>query len=103
MTGEEGFRTRVICKSVVVLQWGKQRLLTKEAGTSAHIDAVKSGKLSRYGKDYDGFVELSTLFQEACPESYQSGPPSPQRSISNMFGFLTQSDSVGENNVARTH
>ena len=34
LTGDEGFRTRVLCKSVVHLIWGRQRLLTREAGTS---------------------------------------------------------------------
>lgn len=77
-TGNEGFRTRVISKGVVLLQWGQQRLLTKEAGTSIHIDAVKSGNFDRYRKDAEGHVELFKLFQERT----KSARSSPQRSPS---------------------
>ncbi|KAF7186014.1 hypothetical protein HII31_12643, partial [Pseudocercospora fuligena] len=59
-----GFRSRVICKSLVHLQWGKQRLLTREAGTSAHIDAVKSGNMKKYEDDSKNFVELYDLFEK---------------------------------------
>lgn len=66
LTGDEGFRTRVLCKSVVSLQWGKQRLLTKEAGTSRHIDAMK-GKgevgMEKYDEDYKGCLELWDIYQ----------------------------------------
>lgn len=64
LTGDEGFRTRVLCKSVVLLQWGQQRLLTKEAGTSRHIDAMRSGDGKKYEEDYQGFVELYDLYRE---------------------------------------
>ncbi len=67
LTGKEGFRTKTICKSIVHLQWGKQRLLTKEAGTSAHIDAMqgRNGKtMDRYTSDSKGYVELWDLYQE---------------------------------------
>ncbi|EME82946.1 uncharacterized protein MYCFIDRAFT_90185 [Pseudocercospora fijiensis CIRAD86] len=57
-----GFRSRVLCKSVVQLQWGQQRLLTREAGTSAHIDAVKAGNMRRYEDDSKAFRELHHLF-----------------------------------------
>jgi hypothetical protein len=62
LNGTEGFRTRVICKSVVHLQWGKQRLLTKEAGTSRHLDAMRDGKMAKYEDDRWGFVELFDHF-----------------------------------------
>ena len=63
LTGHEGFRTKVLCKAVVLLQWGRQRLLTKEAGTSAHLEAKKTGD-RKYDKDVEGFVELYDLFEE---------------------------------------
>ena len=68
LTGDEGFRTRTILKSVVLLQWGKQRLLTKEAGTSAHLDAMRSGNHAKYESDYEGFLELYDLFLAWNPE-----------------------------------
>lgn len=61
LTGNEGFRTRILCKSVVLLQWGTQRLLTKEAGTSRYIKAMKSQD-QRYENDTKGCVELYDLF-----------------------------------------
>jgi hypothetical protein len=64
LDGTEGFRTRVICKSVVHLQWGKQRLLTKEAGTSRHLDAMRDGGMAKYAEDRRGFVELFDYFLE---------------------------------------
>lgn len=69
LTGNEGFRTRVICKSVVHLVWGKQRLLTREAGTSAHIDAMRDGKEKKYEDDRKGFVELYDYFLEVNPHA----------------------------------
>ena len=91
-TGHEGFRTRVLCKSVVLLQWGEQRHLTKEAGTSAHINAMKSGG-KKYEKDFKGFVELYDLFLEetARMEStlHQDASTSPRQSwlpgVSRLF------------------
>ena len=76
LTGDEGFRTRVISKSVVLLQWGKQRLLTKEAGTSRHIDAMK-GKgagMKKYEDDYVGFKELYDLYEDAVQRETYRGP-----------------------------
>ena len=65
LTGEECFRTRVLCKSVVLLQWGQQRLLTKEAGTSVHIDAMKAKNgMEKYPKDDMGHLELWDMYQE---------------------------------------
>lgn len=64
---DSGFRTRMICKSVVYLQWSRQRLLTKEAGTSVHIDAMagRNGQtMDRYDKDNAKYVELWDLFQK---------------------------------------
>jgi len=61
LTGNEGFRTRILCKSVVLLQWGTQRLLTKEAGTSRYIKAMKSQD-KRYENDTKGCLELYDLF-----------------------------------------
>jgi hypothetical protein len=58
LTGHEGIRTKTICKSLVLLQWGKQRLLTKEAGTSAHIDAVRNGNTKKYDEDSAAMVDL---------------------------------------------
>ena len=66
LTGDEGFRTRIVGKSVVLLEWGKQRLLTKEAGTSVHIDAMnkQNGKsMDRY-HDHDDYAELWTVYQK---------------------------------------
>lgn len=74
LTGYEGFRTRVISKSVVLLQWGKQRLLTKEAGTSRHIDAMKgkAAGMKKYEDDYVGFKELYDLYEDAVQrETYR--------------------------------
>ncbi|KAK6439893.1 hypothetical protein LTR95_003891 [Oleoguttula sp. CCFEE 5521] len=65
LTGEEGFRTRLICKSAVQLQWGAQRLLTRQAGTSTHIDAMRKNDMSKYVNDRAGFVELFDEFLAA--------------------------------------
>jgi hypothetical protein len=73
LTGNEGFRTRVICKSVVNLKWGQQRLLTKEAGTSRHLDAMRDGGMAKYEDDRKGFVELSDYFLELYP-GFDRGP-----------------------------
>jgi hypothetical protein len=75
LTGDEGFRTRVISKSVVLLQWGKQRLLTKEAGTSRHIDAMKGKNdgMDKYKDDYSGFKELHQLYEEKIEKAGSSG------------------------------
>jgi hypothetical protein len=67
LIGDEGFRTRVICKSIVHLQWGRQRLLTKEAGTSRHLDAMRDGGMAKYEEDRRGFVELLDHFLEKHP------------------------------------
>ena len=67
LTGEEGFRTRTLCKSVVHLMWGQQRLLTKEAGTSIHLDAIRDGNQARYKNDRKGFVELYDVFLRRNP------------------------------------
>jgi hypothetical protein len=69
LTGDEGFRTRVLCKSVVHLVWGRQRLLTKEAGTSAHLDAMRDGKEQKYEDDREGFIELYDYFLENNPDA----------------------------------
>ncbi|KAK4542794.1 hypothetical protein LTR36_006170 [Oleoguttula mirabilis] len=61
ITEDSGFRTKVICKAVVHLQWGKQRLLTKEAGTSAHLDAVRDHS-NKYEEDRRGFKELFDIY-----------------------------------------
>lgn len=64
LTVTQGIRSRTIRKSLVLLQWGQQRLLTKEAGTSSHIDAVRDGKMSKYDDDYRGFVELYSFAEK---------------------------------------
>lgn len=90
-TGKEGFRTRVLCKSVVLLEWGKQRLLTREAGTSAHIAAVKSGKLDKYEEDSAGSVELWDLFKRDVLDVRRDQQPSPvQRKGSGLFESARQ-------------
>lgn len=63
-TAKKGFRSRLISKSVVYLVWGKQRLLTKEAGTSAHLEAMRDGKMAKYTKDSQEVVELYALWQK---------------------------------------
>jgi hypothetical protein len=65
ITEKSGFRTKLIAKATVHLQWGRQRLLTKEAGTSRHLDAMRDGNLSKYDKDYQGagYVELFDLWE----------------------------------------
>jgi hypothetical protein len=68
LLGTEGFRTRVICKSIVHLQWGRQRLLTKEAGTSRHLDAMRDGGMAKYEEDRRGFVELFDHFLKVHPK-----------------------------------
>jgi hypothetical protein len=72
LTGDEGFRTRVICKSVVHLIWGRQRLLTREAGTSAHIDAMRDGKGKKYEDDRKGYIELYEYFLQKNPDAARS-------------------------------
>ena len=72
LTGAEGFRTRVLCKSVVHLIWGKQRLLTREAGTAAHLDAMRVGNEKRYEDDREGYVELYDYFLRTNPEAYRT-------------------------------
>ena len=62
-TGLEGFRTRVLAKAVVHLQWGKQRLLTREAGTSTYLDAIRDGS-NRYQENSAGFRQLWDICQE---------------------------------------
>ncbi|KJX98872.1 hypothetical protein TI39_contig385g00021 [Zymoseptoria brevis] len=66
LTGNEGIRSKTICKSLVLLQWGKQRLLTKEAGTSAHIDANRDGKMEKYEQDSSPMKELYQMLVERC-------------------------------------
>ena len=61
---DSGYRSRVICKAVVHLKWGRQRLLTKEAGTSAHLDATRDGTEQKYVDDYKGTVELYDLYRK---------------------------------------
>lgn len=66
LTGDEGFRTTTICKSVVHLQWGMQSLLTEEAGTSFHSDAMnkRNGQsMDRYEDDRKGCVELWDVYK----------------------------------------
>lgn len=58
LSADQGICSKTVWKSLVLLQWGQQRLLTKEAGTSSHIDAVRDGKMDKYDQDYKGFVEL---------------------------------------------
>ncbi|GAB1741747.1 hypothetical protein NU219Hw_g7157t1 [Hortaea werneckii] len=60
---DDGYRTKVICKAVVYLTWGKQRLLTREAGTSAHLDAMRDHS-NKYLEDRKGFKELWDIFCE---------------------------------------
>ncbi|KAI6832705.1 hypothetical protein KC332_g6433 [Hortaea werneckii] len=60
---DDGYRTKVICKAVVHLTWGKQRLLTREAGTSAHLDAMRDHS-NKYLEDRKGFRELWDIFCE---------------------------------------
>jgi len=75
-TKHSGFRTKVICKAVVHLQWGKQRLLTKEAGTSAHLDAMREGNLNKYDNDRAGFVELWEIFaRRRANSTYRNDAP----------------------------
>lgn len=62
LTGDEGFRSRILCKGVVHLMWGQQRLLTKEAGTSRYLDAVRDGNEAKYEVDRAECVELYDIF-----------------------------------------
>ena len=63
ITVEQGFRSKLISKSVVHLSWGKQMLLTKEAGTAAHLDAVRDGHMGKYSRDSANHVELHELYE----------------------------------------
>ena len=78
ITHASGFRTRVVSKAVVYLTWGKQRLLTKEAGTAAHLDAMRNGDENKYIRDREGFKELYELYldrlQERMNEPTRHGP-----------------------------
>ena len=65
---DSGFRSKVICKAIVHLQWGKQRLLTKEAGTSAHLDATRDYS-DKYEKSRKGFRELFDIYLERQAQS----------------------------------
>jgi hypothetical protein len=38
--------------------------LTKEAGTSRHLDAMRDGGMAKYAEDRRGFVELFDYFLE---------------------------------------
>nr|OQO25862.1 hypothetical protein B0A51_07948 [Rachicladosporium sp. CCFEE 5018] len=78
LTGEEGFRTRLICKSAVQLQWGQQRLLTRQAGTSTHIGAVRKNDMSKYVNDRAGFVELFDVFLKEHPTYRVPVPKEPE-------------------------
>lgn len=69
LTGNEGFRTRILCKGVVHLMWGRQRLLTKEAGTSRYLDAVRDGDMAKYEVDRVGCVELFDLLLQRNKEA----------------------------------
>lgn len=84
LTGDEGFRTRVISKAVVLLQWGTQRLLTKEAGTSKHFEAKKAGS-NKYAKNYEGFVELYDLFMTEMERGEDEQPQSWLPNVSRLF------------------
>lgn len=64
VTAKQGFRSRLIIKSVVYLEWGQQRLLTKEAGTSAHLDAVRDSNTSKYTDDSRSIKDLYTWYLE---------------------------------------
>ena len=109
-TGDEGIRTRVISKGVVLLKWGQQRLLTKEAGTSVHMDAVKAGDLRKYEKDMAGHVELYKLFQEkmvstakAEETQQQQRSPSLMQSFVAPFGFWPFLGNGAEDPISRPH
>ena len=92
LTGEEGFRTKVLCKAVVLLQWGRQMMLTREAGTSVHMDAAKDGG-QRYEFDNKGCVDLYDLWMKEAFRSKGRLPPdrptSPRQSwlpdVSRLF------------------
>ena len=64
LTGDEGFRTRILCKGVVHLVWGQQRLLTKEAGTSRYLDAVRDGNEAKY--EVDQPHQLNSSLQQSA-------------------------------------
>lgn len=68
-TGDEGFRTRILSKGVVHLTWGRQRLLTREAGTSRFLDAVRDGNEAKYEVDRAGCVELYDIFLKGNKEA----------------------------------
>lgn len=76
---DQGFRTAVLSKSVVLLQWGKQRALTREAGTSRHILAKKNGDMSRYTDSEQTFKGLFDLYLQHKAGKDVFGE-SPQRS-----------------------
>ena len=59
----------MLCKSVVNLIWGRQRLLTREAGTSVHIDAMRDGNQKRYEDDRKGYIELYGYFLAMNPDA----------------------------------
>ena len=99
-TVDDGFRTKTICKSVVCLQWGKQRLLTKEAGTSAHLDAMKNKEEGKYEDDSQGFVELYDLYLSYHPPSRRSGSPTTRTaSGSSLFFFFKSPDRTSSANA----
>lgn len=84
--GTEGFRSKTICKSVVYLVWSKQRLLTREAGTSAHIDAVRDGKMDKYAKDSEGCLELSDIAEQKWEREAVRASPSRRLGVGGLWG-----------------
>ena len=106
-TIQSGFRTRTICKSIVYLDWSKQRLLTKEAGTSVHIDAMqgRNGKtMKRYDDNKAKYAELNTVFQEVLAgrsvdeQARAAGGGSP--GLKSWFPGWSRSGSADAGNVA---
>nr|POE59290.1 hypothetical protein CFP56_24559 [Quercus suber] len=65
----EGFRTRVLCKASVQIQWGRQALLTQEAGTGRHLEAMANGDLGRYEEDKCDRKELFAIYAKRLMEN----------------------------------
>ena len=63
---KKGFRNRVLAKALVSLKWGKQSLLSAEAGTSRHLEAMKKKDMSRYEQkpEEEGILPLMVMFNK---------------------------------------
>lgn len=61
---DAGDKHKRIMKNVALVEWAKQRLLTKYAGTAYHQKTVASGDMGVFENDGKGAVDLWDLLQQ---------------------------------------